>query len=149
MLNLIQDEKMRQKINLITLGVDNFKKSLDFYEKGLGWKKSDKSMDELALFPLGGITLALYPLQELANDTTLQYQKTDFAGLTLSYNAKSEKEVDEVMHKVEKYGATIVKSAQKVFWGGYSGYFKDLDGHIFEVAYNPFWDFDNNGNLKL
>ena len=140
---------MRQKLNLITLGVDDFQKSVDFYEKGLGWKKSKKSMDELALFPLGGITLALYPRQELADDTTLKYQKSDFAGLTLSYNAKSEKEVDEVLKKVEKLGATIVKPAQKVFWGGYSGYFKDLDGHLFEVAFNPFWDFDDNDNLKL
>jgi predicted lactoylglutathione lyase len=140
---------MRQKLNLITLGVDDFKRSLDFYEKGLGWKKSDKSMDDLALFPLGGITLALYPRQELADDVTLSYQQTNFAGLTLSYNARSEREVDEILKKVEKLGATIIKPAQKVFWGGYSGYFKDLDGHVFEVAYNPFWELDEKDNLKL
>ena len=140
---------MRQKLNLITLGVDNFKKSVDFYEKGLGWKKSDKSIDDLALFPLGGITLALYPRQELASDTTLEYQATEFSGLTLSYNAKSENEVDEVLREVERLGAAIVKPAQKVFWGGYSGYFKDLDGHLLEVAFNPFWDFDEDDNLKL
>jgi hypothetical protein len=64
---------MRQKLNLITLGVDNFERSLNFFEKGLGWKKSDKSMDDLALFPLGGIMLALYPREELANDATLTY----------------------------------------------------------------------------
>ena len=139
---------MRQKINLITLGVSNFQRSLDFYEK-LGWKKSDKSMDELALFPLGGITLALYPLKDLADDATLKYQESSFAGLTLSYNAKSEKEVDDVFAKVKKLGATIVKPAQKAFWGGYSGYFKDLDGHLFEVAYNPFWELDEQDNLKL
>jgi catechol 2,3-dioxygenase-like lactoylglutathione lyase family enzyme len=140
---------MRQKLNLITLGVDDFEKSLDFYEKGLGWKKSDKSMDGLALFPLGGITLALYPRLELADDTTLQYSPTDFSGLTLSYNAKSENEVDEVLKQVAELGATIIKPAQKVFWGGYSGYFKDLDGHLFEVAFNPFWELDDNDNLRL
>ena len=140
---------MRQKLNLITLGVDNFQKSVDFYEKGLGWKKSDKSMDDLALFPLGGITLALYPRHELAADTTLQYQPSAFAGITLAYNAKSETEVDEVLASVKELGATIIKPAQKVFWGGYSGYFKDLDGHLFEVAYNPFWLFDENDNLVL
>ncbi|HET9430881.1 MAG TPA: VOC family protein [Chitinophagaceae bacterium] len=140
---------MRQKLNLITLGVDNFQKSLDFYEKGLGWRKSDKSMDDLALFPLGGITLALYPRQELADDTTLQPQPTEFSGLTLSYNAKSEKEVDDVLKQVKELGAIIVKPAQKVFWGGYSGYFKDLDGHLFEVAFNPFWELDENDNLIL
>ena len=88
---------MRQKWNLITLGVENFRQSLDFYEKGLGWKKSEKSMDQLALFDLGGIILALHPRDELADDTTLKFQPTTFSGLTISYNAKSEKEVDEVM----------------------------------------------------
>jgi hypothetical protein len=140
---------MRQKLNLITLGVNDFEKSLNFYEKGLGWEKSDKSMDDLALFPLGGIILALYPRQELADDATLKNQSGEFSGLTLSYNAKSEKEVDEVLKQVAELGATIIKPAQKVFWGGYSGYFKDLDGHLFEVAFNPFWELDENDNLKL
>jgi predicted lactoylglutathione lyase len=140
---------MRQKLNLITLGVDDFERSLDFYEKGLGWKKSDKSMNGLALFPLGGIVLALHPRQELADDTTLKYQPTQFSGLTISYNAKTQQEVDDILKKVEKLGATIVKPAQKVYWGGYSGYFKDLDGRLFEVAYNPFWELDENDNLKL
>ncbi|MCC7401638.1 MAG: VOC family protein [Chitinophagaceae bacterium] len=140
---------MRQKINLITLGTDNFEKSLGFYENGLGWKKSDKSMDGLALFDLGGIILALHPRQDLADDTTLRYQPTTFSGLTISHNTKSEKEVDEILEMVEKLGATIVKPAQKVYWGGYSGYFKDLDGHLFEVAYNPFWELDENDNVKL
>jgi predicted lactoylglutathione lyase len=139
---------MRQKLNLITLGVENFQKSVSFYE-GLGWKKSEKSMEKLALFPLGGITLCLYPKQELAADATLKYSPTEFSGLTLSYNAKSEKEVDEVLKQVKKLGATIVKPAQKVFWGGYSGYFKDLDDHVIEVAHNPFCELDENDNLKL
>jgi len=140
---------MRQKLNLITLGVDDFEKSVNFYEKGLGWKKSEKSVDGLALFPLGGIILALHPRNELADDTTLKYQPSEFSGLTISYNAKSEKEVDDIFIQVVKLGATIVKPAQKVYWGGYSGYFKDLDGHLFEVAFNPFWELDENDNLKL
>jgi catechol 2,3-dioxygenase-like lactoylglutathione lyase family enzyme len=140
---------MRQKLNLITLGVDDLEKSINFYEKGLGWKKSEKSMDGFALFALGGITLALYPRQELADDVTIGYQPTNFSGLTLSYNAKSEKEVDDVLKEVERLGATIIKPAQKVFWGGYSGYFKDLDGYVIEVAHNPFWELDENDNLIL
>ena len=140
---------MRQKLNLITLGVDDFEKSLAFYEKGLGWKKSDKSMDGLALFNLGGIILALHPRHELATDTTLTYQPTIFSGLTISHNTKSAKEVDDILSEVEKLGATIVKPAQKVYWGGYSGYFKDLDGYLFEVAYNPFWALDENDNLLV
>lgn len=140
---------MRQKLNLITLGVDDFEKSVNFYEQGLGWTKSGNSVEGLALFPLGGITLALHPREELAQDTTLPYEKTEFAGLTLSYNAKSEQEVDEVLGKVISLGATLIKPAQKVYWGGYSGYFKDLDGHLFEVAYNPYWEMDSNDNLIL
>ena len=140
---------MRQKLHLITLGTDDFQTSLDFYEKGLGWKKSDKSMDNFALFDLGGIILALHPRSELANDTALTYQPTTFSGLTISHNTKSEKEVDDILEQVAKLGATIVKPAQKVYWGGYSGYFKDLDGHLFEVAYNPFWELDENDNVKL
>ena len=107
---------MRQKFTLITLGVRDFKKALAFYEN-LGWQKSDKSMEEYALFPLGGIVLGLYPLQELSEDTTLPYQSSTFAGITISYNAKSEAEVDAVLSKISELGATIVKPAQKVFWG--------------------------------
>lgn len=140
---------MRQKLNLITLGVNDFERSLNFYEKGLGWKKSSASMEELALFPLGGIVLALHPREDLAEDATVAVTGSGFSGITISYNAKSEREVDEVMKQVEKLGAKIVKPAQKVFWGGYSGYFSDLDGHLIEVAFNPFWELDENDNLKL
>lgn len=139
---------MRQKLNLITLGVSDFAASLRFYES-LGWKKSDKSIDNLALFPLGGMTLCLHPKNELAEDTTLAYQPSAFSGITISYNARSEKEVDEVLEAVVKAGGTIVKPAQKVYWGGYSSYFKDPDGYLFEVAYNPFWELDENDNLVL
>jgi catechol 2,3-dioxygenase-like lactoylglutathione lyase family enzyme len=140
---------MRQKINVITLGVSDFERSVDFYEKGLGWKRSSASEEHLALFPLGGIVLSLYPRKLLADDATVKDEATGFSGITLAYNAKSEKEVEEVLEHVKKLGATIVKPAQKVFWGGYSGYFKDLDGHLFEVAFNPFWKLDTNDNLDL
>ena len=140
---------MRQKLNLITLGVNDFERSVAFFEKGLGWKKSSASVEELALFPLGGIVLALHPRNDLAADATVSPEGSGFSGITLSYNAKSEKEVDEVLEKVKTLGASVIKPAQKVYWGGYSGYFKDLDGHLFEVAHNPFWDFDTQDNLKL
>lgn len=140
---------MRQKLNLITLGVNDFERSVSFFEKGLGWKKSSASVEELALFPLGGIVLALHPRKDLAADATVGPEGSGFSGITLSYNAKSEKEVDEVLEKVRGLGASVIKPAQKVYWGGYSGYFKDLDGHLFEVAHNPFWDLDEQDNLKL
>ena len=140
---------MRQKLNVITLGVENLEKALDFYEKGLGWKKSGSSTNDIAFFALGGIVLALYPRELLAEDITVSSEGTGFSGITLSYNAKSIQEVDEVMQKVKELGATIVKPAQKVFWGGYSGYFRDFDGHLIEVAHNPFFKLDENGNLII
>ena len=139
---------MRQKFTLITLGVRDFQKSLAFYE-GLGWKQSKFSQEQYALFPLGGIVLGLYPLKSLEQDTTLSYQASSFSGMSISYNASSEEEVDAVLEEAKRLGATIVKPAQKVFWGGYSGYFKDLDGYLFEVAFNPFWAIDSEGNLVL
>jgi len=140
---------MRQKLNLITLGVNDFERSVAFFEKGLGWKKSSASVEELALFTLGGIVLALHPRKDLAADATVSAEGSGFSGITLSYNAKSEKEVDEVLEKVKRLGASVIKPAQKVYWGGYSGYFKDFDGHLFEVAHNPFWELDEQDNLKL
>ena len=142
---------MRPNLSLITLGVDDLQRALNFYEKGLGWKRSPFSVEEMVVFPLGGMSISLYGRKALAEDAMVPYsnENVPFAGLTISYNAKSEKEVDEVLNKVKQLGATIIKPAQKVFWGGYSGYFKDLDGHLFEVAFNPFWEFDENDNLKL
>ena len=139
---------MRQKLNLITMGVIDMDKSIAFFEK-LGWQKSKHSVEGLALFPLGGITLALHPRHELAADAMIADTPTGFSAITLSYNAKSEVEVNEVMKEAEMAGATIIKAAQKVYWGGYSGYFKSLDGHLFEVAFNPFWEMDERDNLKL
>ena len=140
---------MRQKLTLITLGVDNLEKAQNFYEKGLGWKKSSVSTENLVVFSLGGIGLALYPRKLLAEDATVDGAGSGFSGVTLSYNAKNEDEVDAVLTEVKKLGATIVKPAQKAFWGGYSGYCKDLDGHLIEVAFNPFWELDDEGNLKF
>jgi uncharacterized protein len=140
---------MRQKITIITLGVQDMQRAVDFYEKGLGWKRSPVSQGDLVIFPLNGIALALYPRTLLAEDATVMDVSTGFSGISIAYNAKSEGEVDAVLNEVEKLGATIIKPAQKVFWGGYSGYFRDLDGHIFEVAYGPMFEFDENDNLKL
>ena len=106
-------------------------------------------MEDYVLFPLGGIVLGLYPLQELEVDTTLSYQPTPFSGMTLSYNAVSKEEVDAVMQEAERLGAVVVKPAERVFWGGYSGYFRDLDGYVIEVAHNPHWHLDADGHLVL
>ena len=140
---------MRQKLNIITLGVKDFQQSLDFYRNGLGWKASSASTENIAFFQMGGIVLALYPREKLAEDVTISAEGAGFSGVTLAYNAKNQAEVDEVLKTVEELGAKIIKKAQKVFWGGYSGYFADLDGHLWEVAWNPFFEFDDSDNLAL
>ncbi len=140
---------MRQKLNVITLGVGDFERSMRFYRDGLGWKLSSASDDNFALFSMRGVAFALYPRDKLAEDATVPNNGNGFSGVTLGYNAKSQDEVDTVLGQVRGLGATIVKQAQKTFWGGYSGYFADPDGYLWEVAWAPGFEFDASDNLKL
>ncbi|MBW4579750.1 MAG: VOC family protein [Tildeniella nuda ZEHNDER 1965/U140] len=140
---------MQQRVSLITLGVQDLQRSLQFYRDGLGWKPASNSNDDITFFQLGGVVLALYPRTELAEDATIDATGTGFSGITLSYNTKSREEVDTVLQLIEQLGETIVKPAQDVFWGGYSGYFADPDGHLWEVAWNPFWEFDSSNGVIL
>ncbi|MDF2570016.1 MAG: lactoylglutathione lyase-like lyase [Sporomusa sp.] len=140
---------MRQKLNIVTLGVHDFVAAVDFYQNGLGWKPSSMSQEKIVFFDLGGVVLALYPRELLADDVGIAHEGQGFSGITLAHNAKSKDEVDAVLKQVEGLGAKIVKQAQTVFWGGYSGYFSDLDGYLWEVAWNPYFEFDNKDNLIL
>ncbi len=140
---------MRQTLNIITLGVADMQRSLDFYEKGLKWQRSEASQGDIVFFQMGGIVLALFPCEKLAKDVGIPSEGSGFSGVTIAYNTRSEQEVDEVLAEVEALGVSIVKPAEKVFWGGYSGYFADPDGHLFEVAYNPFAEFDGQDNLII
>jgi uncharacterized protein len=139
---------MRQKLTLITLGVADIARAEAFYT-GLGWQKSPHGTDDLILFDLGGLLFSLYPRHELAADATLPEEGHGFAGIALAHNTRSREETDAVLAEAVRLGGTLVKPAQDVFWGGYSGYFKDLDGHLFEVAYNPFWPLDDSGAVAL
>lgn len=139
---------MRQKITLLTLGVADITRSEAFFS-GLGWQKSSKSMDDLILFDMGGFLLSLYPRHELAADVGVPAEGSGFAGIALAHNTRSKEETDAVLAEAVRLGGTLVKPAQEVFWGGYSGYFADLDGHLFEVAYNPFWHLDEGGAVVL
>ncbi|UBF24566.1 VOC family protein [Kovacikia minuta CCNUW1] len=139
---------MRQNLNLVTLGVQDLGRSLQFYRDGLGWKPS-RTSQEVAFFQLGAVVLALYPRDKLAEDATVSPVGSGFPGITLAYNTRSREEVDEVLQQAEQIGGRIVKPAQDVFWGGYSGYFADPDGYLWEVAWNPFWELDAAGHLVL
>lgn len=128
---------MKPRISMITLGVRDLGKAVDFYERGLGLPRMD-SPPEVAFFTLNGTWLGLYGWDALAEDAQVSPEGDGFKGFALAHNLASEAEVDELLEQARAAGATIVKPAQKVFWGGYSGYFKDLDGHLWEVAHNPF-----------
>ncbi len=140
---------MKQHLHLITLGVRDFENSKKFYADTLGWAPASASQDDVAFFQAGGVVLGVYPREKLAEDAMTSPEGSGFAGITLAYNAQSEAEVDEIIGELKAKGVKIVKEPQKVFWGGYSSYFADPDDYHWEVAYNPFFPFDENGNLKL
>lgn len=140
---------MQQRLSLVTLGVQDLSRSLQFYRDGLGWKPASNSNDEITFFQLGGMVLSLYSRLSLSADATVDPAGTGFSGITLAYNTRSREEVDAVLQLVERLGERIVKPAEDVFWGGYSGYFADPDGHLWEVAWNPFWTIDDAGQVVL
>ena len=130
---------MKPRISMITLGVRDLEAAVRFYEEGLGFPRMDAPPD-VAFFPLNGTWLGLYGREALAEDATVSAEGQGFESFALAHNVSSEAEVDDVMDQALGAGATLVKKPQKVSWGGYSGYFKDPDGHLWEVAHNPhFW----------
>lgn len=131
---------MKAKISMITLGVTDFERSLTFYRDGLGFKTKYKEGEGIAFFEMEGTWLAIFPKDKLAEDATVPNDGKGFSGITLAHNVKSETEVDKVYEEAIAAGARRIKQPQKVFWGGYSGYFADPDGYLWEVAYNPFTD---------
>ena len=129
---------MNPRISMITLGVNDLEKSVKFYKEGLGFPQMD-SPPEVAFFTLNGSWLGLYGKDSLAEDASVSPIGEGFNSFTLSHNVESEKEVEEVYVQALNAGATSIKSPQKTSWGGYHGYFKDLDNHLWEIAYNPFF----------
>lgn len=137
-----------RRISLITLGVEDVARSTAFYEK-LGWSKAEASQDAITFIQLKGTTLALFARQSLAEDAHVENSVPGFSGIALAHNVTSERGVDAVYKFALSCGATPVKEPEKVFWGGYSGYFADPDGHLWEIAYNPFVKMDAEGHLIL
>ena len=130
---------MNPRISMITLGVRDLAIAIDFYEQGLDFPRME-SPPEVAFFTLNGSWLGLYGYEALAEDAGVPADGSGFRGFSLAHNVSSEAEVDAVMTLAVSAGATLVKPPQKVFWGGYSGYFKDPDGYLWEIAHNPlFW----------
>ncbi len=127
---------MDPHITLITLGVSDLEKSTRFYRDGLGLPKRE-GPDGIAFFETGGTWLSLYSREALAKDATVSPEGTGFRGFALAHTVGSPEQVDRVLQEAVDAGATLLKPGQKVFWGGYSGYFADPDGFLWEVAWNP------------
>lgn len=128
---------MKPRISMITLGVSDLAASIRFYEEGLGLPRME-SPPEVAFFTLNGTWLGLYGREALAEDAGVSSEGSGFSGIALAHNLASEEEVHELLEQAVAAGARLVKPGQKVFWGGYSGYFADPDGYLWEVAHNPF-----------
>lgn len=137
-----------QRVTLITLGVKDLAASRAFY-KSLGWAESQRSQETVAFFQINGMVLGLFGLADLAKDQGREDAPLGVGAMTLAQNFESEAEVDVAFTKALKCGATELKAPEKVFWGGYSGYYADPDGHVWEVAHNPFWPLNADGSLTL
>lgn len=131
---------MEQRLTIITLGVRDLNTSSQFYESKFGWKRSSTSNDNISFFELNGLLLSLYPLKALAEDAGITTERSGNPGFTISYNTRSEKEVDDLIEKLRAKGVKIQKEPQKVFWGGYSSYVTDPDGYLWEIAFNPYME---------
>ncbi len=137
-----------RRISLVTLGVADVARSTAFYEK-LGWKRSSASQDAITFIRLKGVVLGLFSRDALAHDAGVENTPAGFSGVTLAHNVTSPAGVDAVYKFALSCGATAVKAPEKVFWGGYSGYFADPDGHLWEIAHNPFAPLDEHGHMIL
>jgi predicted lactoylglutathione lyase len=134
---------MKPRITVITLGVDDLEKSVDFYNNGLGLPTNgiigkEFAFGAVAFFDLeNGIRLALWPRKSIAHDANIAVQNPSSTEMTIGQNVNTRKEVDDIMANALRAGAKIIKPADDTFWGGYAGYFQDPDGHIWEIVYNP------------
>ena len=131
---------MEPRISIITLGVADLPRAVAFYRDGLGLTLFDDNTESIAFFQNKGTWLALYPKSALAADVGISAEGSGFSGVTLAHNVRTKEEVDDLLAVAVSAGAALVKPAQDTFWGGYSGYFTDPEGYLWEIAWNPhFW----------
>lgn len=140
------------RVHVITLGVDGMKESLDFYSRVLGFKHDCASADPMIVFMQSeGVSLALYPKAKLAediNEDSPPKLSDGFGGITLAYNTSNIEEFNAIFDRLKEHGVEIVKEPRRVFWGGISGYFRDINGYYWEATYWEGWSFNPDGSLK-
>ncbi len=137
-----------QRVTLITLGVADLTAARSFYAR-LGWLEHGESQETVVFFQMHGAVLGLFPLDALAKDQGRPDAQLGVGAITLAQNFATETEVDSAFATALAAGGTALKAPEKVFWGGYSGYWADPDGHVWEVAMNPFWPLKDDGSLTL
>lgn len=135
-----------QRITMVTLAVAELGVSRKFYER-LGWVEAEGGNDDIAFYKLRGLFLSLYRRDKLTEDIGMPIHKRATGSITLATNYGSQAEVDAAFQDALDAGAVAITKPEEVFWGGYSGNFADPDGHMWEVAHNPFWSFDDDGYL--
>jgi len=138
---------MDQRLSLVTLGVDDLARARAFYEEGLGWRAAD-APEGVVFYQLPGMAFALWSRSELAADARTPVDGS-FSGISLACNQRTEDDVDRVLAQAEAAGARILKPGVRAEWGGYSGYFADPDGHVWEVAFNPGWALADDGTVTV
>lgn len=131
---------MKQKLSIVTLGVESIPKSKAFYEGVLGFMPTNDSNENVVFYDMGTMQLGLFQWEELAKDAGVDKDGSGFRQFAIAHNEPSPEAVDALFAELKEKGVTIIKEPEEVFWGGYSGYFADPDGHLWEVAYNPFTD---------
>lgn len=137
-----------QRVSLITLGVADLDRARRFYAE-LGWEEVPGEAEEVAFYRMDGWALALFGREALAEDQGRPCTALGTGAVTLAQNFVDEAAFDRAFDRALAAGATALKRPEKVFWGGYSGYYIDPDGHVWEVACNPFWPLDENGRLTI
>lgn len=138
---------MDQRLTLVTLGVNNMQKMRAFYEKVFDWKPLEEGNEDVVFYKLNGLMLGLYGRQALAVEAGLKSEGSGFKGFSLACNLRSQDEVDQLFKVLEGRGVNIIKPPQETEWGGYSGYITDPEENLWEIAYNPFWEYDEKGNV--
>ncbi len=138
---------MEQRLSLVTLGVGDLSRARHFYA-GLGWSSNAAPEDDVVFFQAGGMIVALWDRQRLAEDSAVN-DAGGWGGVTLAYNTRSPEEVDAVIEEARAAGGTVAREPAETFWGGYSGVFIDPDGHPWEVAHNPRWTVAEDGSVEL
>jgi catechol 2,3-dioxygenase-like lactoylglutathione lyase family enzyme len=142
---------MEQRLSMVTLGVADLARSRRFYEEGLGWRASGAGTEEIVFFQLGGIALALWGRDALAEDARLPAPGPGggFGGMALAHNVRTREEVAVVLARAGAAGGRVLRPAETASWGGCTGYFADPDGHLWEVAWNPHFALQEDGSLQL